>query len=246
MTKHGAPDWSQYRPGSVTFPVLDLAELAARLGSINTFNRQGDVVFMDNFDDALIHSEITTGGGSAAASISPTVAKSSGYSLKFTCGPDPSNTVFLTKIYHPSATKTIGAEFSFASVPPSTIIELQIVHHLPPTKHVAKLRYNAALSALQYDHPDTGWTALQSGLSLINDTHAWHTMKLVVNFDKNAYLRALLNQYTVDLSTIPLPTAATTQLETFVTTITLGKSVVGEAVMYIDDIILTQDEPHHD
>ena len=48
---HGAPDWFGTTPQGMVHRVADLAELAARLGSPDVFDRRGNVLFMDSFEN---------------------------------------------------------------------------------------------------------------------------------------------------------------------------------------------------
>jgi len=50
---HGAPDWWGTEQTSTVHLVQDVGELAARLGSIVTFDRRGNVIWLTSFEDGL-------------------------------------------------------------------------------------------------------------------------------------------------------------------------------------------------
>ncbi len=47
---HGTPDWAGTAAQSITAPVADMGELAARLKSVDVYDRRGNVILADNFD----------------------------------------------------------------------------------------------------------------------------------------------------------------------------------------------------
>ncbi|GAI74201.1 unnamed protein product, partial [marine sediment metagenome] len=56
------PDWWGNVPSETLHGGLDTGELAARLGSIVTFDRRGNIVWMDEFENGLGPWEVSGGG----------------------------------------------------------------------------------------------------------------------------------------------------------------------------------------
>ena len=50
---HGYPDYGTQGPVSTVHSIQDLGELAVRLGSIVTFDRRGNVLWLDGFDSGI-------------------------------------------------------------------------------------------------------------------------------------------------------------------------------------------------
>jgi len=96
---HGQPDYGMYTLANTIYRLTDMGELAARLGSINTYDRRGDVIFLDSFESGL-----TAWSPSSACTGSDLVqsakhARSGGFSAKFVCGSDGTRQAQLAKQY---------------------------------------------------------------------------------------------------------------------------------------------------
>ena len=63
------PDYGRLSAQATVFPVTDLGELAARLGSIVSHDRRGDVIWLDGFEDGLDKWQPTTSGSGAAVDL---------------------------------------------------------------------------------------------------------------------------------------------------------------------------------
>ena len=50
---HGHPDYGGAAPLATVYTLQDLAELAARLGSIDVFDRRGNVLLLDDFESGI-------------------------------------------------------------------------------------------------------------------------------------------------------------------------------------------------
>ena len=50
----GQADFGQYAVKEVSASISDMGEVAARLGSIDIYDKRGDVVFFDNFEGAFL------------------------------------------------------------------------------------------------------------------------------------------------------------------------------------------------
>ena len=63
---HGARDFGIYAPKETIVTIEDLGELAVRLGSPVNYDRKGDVVWVDGFEDGIDKWDIdlTLGRGS--------------------------------------------------------------------------------------------------------------------------------------------------------------------------------------
>ena len=62
MSKYGLPDYGMYAALENMGNLVDYGELATRLGSIVSFNREGNVIFWDDFEKTPIKWLNLTGG----------------------------------------------------------------------------------------------------------------------------------------------------------------------------------------
>lgn len=243
MAKHGAPDWNKYRRESVTFPVQDMAELAARLGSINTFDRRGDAIFLESFESGLIHVATETSGAGAAVAVNVTTAKTGGFSIKITAGRTVGKYAGIYKLLHPTSAHIIGAELSWSRAPPNTFIDLQLIHHITPNLYMGVLRYDVAGQRWRYADAGFLWQDLQTSLDIYNNSKDYNTMKVVIDFQSNRYVRAFLNNLEQDMSGVPLYATGSLLEDHIDFRPRLTDAAATNPSIYLDDLIVTQDEP---
>ncbi|GAG01299.1 unnamed protein product, partial [marine sediment metagenome] len=63
--RYDMPDDYKWLPGSTRFPLSDIGELAVRLGSLCSYDRRGEVIFIDDFGHGVngyVLSHVGTGG----------------------------------------------------------------------------------------------------------------------------------------------------------------------------------------
>lgn len=243
MTKHGAPDWSVYRIDSVTYTVMDLAELAARLGSIVTFDRRGDVVWLDHFGHGLTKWTPILDGDDAAAAITPAHFLSHGYSAKLTCGSSATRLASLRSYKPYPRTQPLGLEASFTVEANHQDFSIYARTTTDGQTHLYQLLWSEADDTLFYFSTAGFPIALTPTVELQHDDACFHTLKLVFDPINHLYVRAILNHQQWDLSAIPpyiLPLAGGPYLAII---IQYQGDAETNAVGYVDNVILTQDEP---
>jgi len=240
---HGAPDWYKYRRDSLTYPIDDLAELAARLGSIVTFDRRGDVIFMDDFRHGTPHIVRYKSGTGAAITPSPVSSKSGPYSLKLTAGSDAGREAGAIYYLPLPPLTTIGFEFSWSLCPPDSTINLLITYRSGTHCIQPWIRYQPNTGNLQYRDKNSVFQNLATALNLESHAHYWHTLKLVANYDAKTYMRLILNNHTYDLTDVPMYSYTDTDPALLTVQPTLLTDATNNPFIYLDNFILTQDEP---
>lgn len=243
MVKHGAPDWYKYRRESTTFPIGDLAELAARLNSIVTFDRRGDVFWMEDFSAGL--QRWTTGGAGTglSVSISPASYRSAGYSAKLIPGSDGArNAQIYTRFPYPHLAKT-GLEVAFTIGDQHEYFYLRTTIYTGALYMLAEIKYDVTTGILSYRDSTFTYVALNPPLVLYASTALFHHLKLVVDALNYEYVRVTLDNEAHDMANIATYTHASTQNPHILVNI-YYKAVAGNnPTAYVDDIIVTQDEP---
>lgn len=240
---HGAKDWSKYRTGSVTYSLEDLAETAARLGSIVTYDRRGDVIFLESFEDGLVHVETATSGTGGSVGVDTTTAKTSAQCAKLTAGSDGYKTATVVKRFHPSGSYRIGAEVSWAVVPSASTIDLGLMYLPRGTYHYGVLRYDTSVHSVQYQDENGVYQDLETGMYIYSHSKLWVSMKLVCDFTLHEYVRVLFGNLSYDMEGIPLRSSYTSAGPYFYTHCELTGPGGTNPAIFLDDVIITQDEP---
>lgn len=243
MTKHGAQDWSKYRPSSSTYSLSDLAEHAARLGSIDTFDRRGDILEMDDFEHGITKWSYEGYGAGAIAKASPTHARSRSYSMEMIVGKSPGEGVIATwRLPYPRLSR-IGLELSFAMGHNLWRFYWAIEYYDGENDHSFRIRYDNVSYLLSYYDSTGGETTFATQVKLYNAPTLFNYLKLVADLTENKYHRVLVNEVEYDISSkagYTTPDNAIPHLEIVIQAFGILDTNLSS---YVDDVIVTQDEP---
>lgn len=243
MTR-GAPDFSNVRSGEGVARLLDLGELAARLGSPASYDRRGDVYFLDSFQSGLNQWTTTTSGTGSSASLSCNDARTYESSCKLITGTTLLKRAALTTYQPLLAAGGVGIAVAWrapAGVPEFTI---EVVRHGPSTSMSAKARYSQLFGGQVYYKDAAGlWVAIDPGLELYPTTVPWHIMKLVGDWNTGIYKRLLIDNLAYDLSDIAMEAVTNTLPNSMVFEIIFDGDNDTNYTAYVDDVVITQNEP---
>lgn len=222
------------------------AELAARLWSINTYDRRGNIVFMDNFDEPVIKWNPIEYGGDSSVALSTLYSRVAGNSVKLfvDTGLD-----FYAAIYKyiplPIETK-LGMEASFTI--PTDIDRVGITFGLYTGNelHESGFFYSRTEDKLYLYNVAIG-TPIDIVASDVNpfaSNFLFHNMKLVIDYNTKKYLRVMFDNKEYDVSDVAYKV---TSPHHWGTSLVIGlwaiNNNVGTPVVYVDDAICTQNEP---
>lgn len=240
---HGAPDWGAFESLSTIYRVTDLGELAARLNVVNTYDRRGNVVWWDDFEDNINKWEISAPGAGAAVALSSDTARSGGKCAKLTAGTSVNTRCHIyRRLGSPLINTKLGFEFSYA-LENTVLVELFFQSFTGESLVQGGFRYNQGTQLLQYYDQDGNWSTLDDSL-MIFPIISWLQCKLVVDTTGTAeYVRFLITDKSYDMSGLyPRFTASTIggYLGVRIAAIPVVETSYN---MYVDDFIITQNEP---
>lgn len=240
---HGHPDYGIGAPLSTIYPVLDIGELATRLGSPDTFDRRGNVMWLYSFEDTLKHWYPSSAPAWTGVEQSDEAARSGAFSCKLIT-PNAAGTYrYIGKYFPLPVPSRIGHEFSYAMYLQIKYIYLETSFMDADGKDQFILRYDRYSKTLAYLNSSNAYTNLAGTPSHNLLYHAWNTIKLVVDYDTKKYVRALLNNFSWDLSAIAGYFDSGVYTPAMWIQIKIENRDTGEHYVYIDDVILTQNEP---
>lgn len=241
---HGQPDFGLYAVKETVFGQADIGELAVRLGSIVSYDRRGDVIFLEDFSKGLTRWETTLIGVGAAAAIANDRFRTSGFSCKLTTGSTLTGEAAIYRYFGVPIYSRIGLEVSFSVGTPAGILIFYIRVHTGTEYHQWQARYNVGTGVLEFWDIVTGWWHdVGFGYTLYNTSTEFHTLKLVGDFDTNKYVRLMLDDFSIDLSgfdCLITPNVANPYMQT---TVEVYPVPVANQNYWLDDIIVTQNEP---
>jgi len=240
---HGYPDWGIYAPKKTTYSLPDLAELAVRLGSIVTFDRRGDVIFLDDFESGIQKWVFTGTGIGAAAENSAESARNGRYSAKITTGDAVGDYARLTRYSFPPVLSKIGFEISFTSSAHAQYLQWGIGYYDGTNVHEGHIRFDVQNSNLQYYGDDAAWHIFATNIRVYGVTYLFHTIKLVIDIENDKYVRFLFDEKSYDLSAYALNVAGSALLPNLGLYIEVVTNLAANLSIYVDDAINTQNEP---
>lgn len=240
---HGHPDYGLEAAKQTIHAVTDYGELAAMLGSIATFDRRGDVIFLDDFEENIHKWDRTLEGDGARIGLSSTTARNGGLCCKITTGDTTGDTEQMSRYLSYPVLSKMGLEISMALHSFASPVIMQLHTDDGTTWTVGGLRYYPNTDTLQYLDSGGVYQTITNTLALYLDVHCFHTFKLVIDLVNGRYTRAIVGPHAYDLSAYPLFTGA------FLVHNFLGINIIAEARrdgnedMYVEDVIITQNEP---
>ncbi len=240
---HGTPDYGRTNATRTTFQTMDVGELAVRLGSPIAFDRRGDVIWWDDFECSL--NKWTTGGAGAgsAVAISAVRARNGGNSALLTAGSTaPATASIVHDMAYPVLSK-LGFEVSFTLDTTTKSVYFQMQIEDGAKSSIYRVKLYATTNTLVYLNAAGGETTIAVLPTLAALPTLFHTLKMVVDSANKQYVRVILDSNSYPLTGI----GARVFNNVAAPELRLGIEHEGTAVInplvYVDDVIVTQNEP---
>lgn len=240
----GQPDFGSTAPTETIVAISDLGELAARLGSVDVFDRTGNVIFFDTFDGSLSKVSDTDLSAGGAIEVSNLHALHGDFSCKLLAP-----TSGYANIYYHLAYPTLsrmGFEFAWARVDTGQLdfIGLYIVLFDGTNQYVVDVYWDADTSTWYvYDITTAEYIALTPTVAYEQQRPTFHHAKLVVDFTTNKYVKLIADDLIYDLSAYPLESYPTDTPAYLQLMIGNKANATGSCTVHIDSVIVTQNEP---
>lgn len=241
---HGSRDWAAQAPTATIFQLPDMGELAVRLGSIDRFDRRGNVVFMDDFESGLSTrwSSVFSAPGDAPA-IYTSTARSGLCSCRIQSPGTGVNPAYILHQEPLPVLSRLGLEMSFSFSKALGALTSSMAMYDGVNVHRASARYLPETEEVQVITTGYVWITIASGIVLDQAIHEFHTMKVVADYKTGKYIRLILNNQEWDATTTPITIAPTVLFPRLDLMLLVENPGPIELVEYADDVILTQNEP---
>lgn len=241
---HGTPDWGHTRSATVYPLVNDLGEVAARLGSITTYDRRGNVIWFDDFSKGLAAWIGADAGGTGGSCVlSPDEPEWPPFSAKLTAGRSANGWARLVKYLAPPVAGRLGIEISVNFKTQFDYFQMFLQFWDGTTTQQGSIFISDTDSKIYYLDADNNRVELGAITSQILDIDYYNSLKLVVDFSTTEYVRFLLNRVSYDMSGIELYNwvgGASPQMWLYM--IIWSRSGEND-YCYVDAVIATQNEP---
>jgi len=240
---HGLPDWGLVGPRQQTYGLDDVGEAAVRLGSPISYDRRGDVICYDDWDNGLNHVQPLTVGLGASVDLTPDYAIHGPFCVRLTAGSTLTRAA-LVQCYVPLRYDSVlGLETWFTVEPNLDELHFYLIRDIGGTRYVAEIRLSIPLGTLAYMDALGNYITIIGGLVFDNELYHYHVLKLVGDFTTHEYVRVQLDGVTHLLLTLPMFTGGGHMDARLLYGMTIYGLPATNAVSKIGLFVVTQNEP---
>jgi hypothetical protein len=240
---HGTPDWWGTEPTATTHKVSDLGELAARLGSIDTFDRRGDVVWLSGFENGLGEFRVVSGGTGASVVISTTATQRGAYSCKLTAGSSAPFLASISKLVPYPALSKFGTEAAFTWNTGISFLTLEMWLYNGTNYTRFAIKFDQVNSKIYYLNSVGGWTEIGNLPPWTTSNWIFHVAKLVVDLEAGVYARLIVDNTTHLFFSISGEVVASAVQPYLYSLVAMEGPGGTNPSIYVDNLIITQNEP---
>lgn len=240
---HGKPDFDITNAQTTTYQVTDLGELAARLGSIDTFDRRGDIIWLDDFEIAPLKWQVSGTGIGNTQARDATSAHNGGWCCMLITGNAAGNTASMYKILPIYDDQRVGFEASIETSTDLRTIDMPMVWYDGTTKMQGTVRIDVVNSKLQLYNSAGAYVDVATGIYLVPATACYHMIKGVVDYKTGKYVRIMVDGITYDVSAYSLRTTAVAMGPYLRLDVIVTNNAVFNRGINVDDVIVTINEP---
>lgn len=240
---HGTPDFGVTAGAATTHQLFDVGELAARLGSPDTYDRRGDVMFWEDFECGLARWLIQFSGGAGTGALTTTRARNGRNSLSLTTAAVAGALARAIAFLPPPAGSRIGLEASAEFTDVNNRLEWRIILQDDGIEYDYFVRWDNDLQQLLTFGPGSVYTAFASDVRLSNTARLFNTGKIVIDEEGQQYERFILNGEEYDIrGRVPFSGASGIP-DRMQAEIVAGAINAAAKTVNWDDVIVTQNEP---
>ena len=240
---HGYPDYGVASPTKTIYTFQDIGELAARLGSVNTFDRRGNVIWLDDFEDTLKKWDHSSYNSEGDFQHTAEAARSGSFSAKLLTPTTVDKDTWIVCNRPLPIQSKIGLEYSYAMYLQIKYLYAKLKFGDGDGQYEYQLRYDRYNTTMAYLNSGGTYTDLDGYVSHALLYHSWNTIKLVVDYENHKYVRALLNSFSWDLKDIAPKFNSGVYTPALYIEARIQNRDAGQHYIYLDDVILTQNEP---
>lgn len=237
------PDDYLWLPGSGKSTLGDLGELAARLGSIDTYDRRGAVYWLDDFESGLAPWLVQTNGLDASVDLVNTPTFRGDFAAKLTTGSDESQLAGVLKRLAPSLVSSYGYEATFSIASDIDSIYISFQKNDGINKMAVVIFVSITDQTLKYYNAAGGATLIRNIDIDADDGNLFNTIKLVADFEKEEYVRVMFNQLEVSLEGISIFKDADATIPRLEAAFNSYGTTSNNGIAYLDSVIVTIGDP---
>jgi len=239
----GHPDWGQAQQNSLIASVSDLGELAARLGSLVTYSRTGNVLWLSDFADGLIGFDTSVQGAGSAVSADTSTAFRGGACVKLLTDTGASDFAQVRKPLTLPRAGQVGFEIGVAMASSRGAFDVEMIVLAGGSQYNFAVRLSKEDQTLSYLNSGGTFTVFETAQLVPITSTLFHVLKLVVDPDTQKYARFIMDQETFDLTGIAGQLVGASSFEQVTIKADLNAEGGLACTAYVDCPIFTINEP---
>jgi len=196
---HGRPDWYNITPMIQVHASEDVNELAARLGTPDTWDRRGNVLFIDDFTQGLAKYDFLVVGAGSTYGLRCTVGLHSSVALWMDPDSGVNDAVQATINLPNPKSAVVGIEAAFNYTLANSAPGISINYCDGAYAYTFTLRIDCAGVDIAYYNEDGNYVNLEEDIVWPIYTSYFHIFKLVVDLSKYEYMRAIVDDRSYSL-----------------------------------------------
>jgi len=222
---------------------LGAAELAVRLGSIHRFERRGQVLFMEDFEEGINRWTPATASDNGVVDLTTYSSLSGRFACRLlTSTSSPYNAQIGRPEPYPTLSK-MGMEVGIHADGNEDYDRIGLLLRQETQQYRFYLELDPVDKKLRYMNSSGTWTDIQSISSVDVEPRVFHRLKLVVDLVNKKYVRGLYDDQELNLANIdPHLQVTAVPNDVYMVVSVAGLSAIQRHIR-VDDVILTQNEP---
>jgi hypothetical protein len=240
---HGHEPWAGIRNKTVYVLPLDLAELAARLGSIDTFHRGGKVVLMEDFEHGLSGRWDEDTANDGTVDLDHDYFSSPTTSAKLSVAAATNSRAHIRIYTTVPVETTLGFEWAFMpnTDAPGRIWIYALIYDGENLCGVS-IKRNPDTALWEYSRGSDGWVELPGQTSEDLYANTWRRVKMIADYAADEWISVTVDRTAYTLSGAGLSISAAPSAPVLVAGVRYYGNDSEESALYVDDFILTQNE----
>lgn len=211
--------------------------------SIATSDYGGNVILLDDFEDAPIKWATVLSGTGAAVARDTSIAYMGGNSLKLTTGSTVAKSVEVDRYFHDVSKSKIGASVFFTLHADIDDLFFYLYRYDGTNVEQCQIWYDAASSWLYHRASSGAWSLIKQPFDLKTGTDVFHFLKLVIDPVANEYHKLIIDSNEWDLDGKDLYSSADATFPQCMFGIKAVDDAGANTDIYIDNVIITKNEP---
>ena len=238
----GKPDWGDSALTSGLFELKDLAELAARLGSVVSFDRGGKVIFIEDWNQGMQRWLVTYTGGTGSFQLTTGNVFSPPLAAVMTPHTDATDTITITALTPATPSQSLGLESVYQDVTNVKYFEMHLRVYDGSVRHDYAIRWDRPNTKVQYYDSAGVW----QDIAIISGSYPtiapYIFLKMIVDEPTPSYRTLRLDDTDYDLSAYAAREVASGIRPHYMIWFVVENNAAATVSPQIDRIILTQEE----